>query len=93
MDQLTFPDFISSAVRFRGFVSQSSLGIGWLRRLSPVRRVGFGEIVFNFSMPLDKLKILLRLRASEVPTRLCKLVLRKGCRSLARRTTRTSRQP
>jgi len=58
MDHLSFffPDFISSAVRFHGFVSQSSLGIGWLRRLSPLRRVGFGEIVFNFSMPLDKLK-------------------------------------
>lgn len=34
-----------------------------------------------------------RLRASEVPTRLCELVLRKGCRSLARRTTRISRRP
>jgi hypothetical protein len=32
-------------------------------------------------------------RTSEVPTRLCELVLRKGCRSLARRTTRISRRP
>src|SRR4029077_471382 len=34
-----------------------------------------------------------RPRASEIPTRLCQPVLRKGYQSLARRTTGISRQP